>query len=116
MQEPVELLLECFVGARRVERRLQLGDGGHERLRQELTPELPVPAALAHRPLAVPTGGGVELFRIDATAAISGFGSSARMRAVPMSTASTRAGNSRASSTVAMPDSATRICHGAAKP
>jgi len=56
------------------------------------------------------------LFRIDAIAEMSGFGSPARISAVPIRTASTRAGSSRASSTVEMPDSATRICPGAANP
>src|SRR5439155_23244002 len=111
MQEPVELLLECFVGTRRVERRLELGDRGHERLREELTPELSVPAAPAHR-RAVPTGGGAELFRIDAMAAISGFGASARMRAGPMGTGAARAGNSGASWTGGLPGWVAGAWHG----
>src|SRR5438093_1442479 len=116
MQEAVELLLEGVISARRFEGSLELRDGRHQRFRQELTAELAIATRSAHRGTADPTGRGAGLLRIAAIAATSGFGSSARMRAVPISTASTRAGRSRASSTVAMPDSATRICHGSAKP
>jgi hypothetical protein len=47
-QEAIELLLERLVGARRIERGLELGDRRHERLRQELPAELAVAAPRVH--------------------------------------------------------------------
>src|SRR5207302_4385135 len=83
--------------------RFELGHGGHERLGQVLPAEL----AVAPGPRLRDHACTARL--IDAMLWMSGDGSSARISAVPMSTASTRAGSMRASSTEAMPDSATRI-------
>ena len=107
-QNTVELTLERGVSAGLVPRGLEVGDGRHERLGEVLPAELAVPAG-ADRGLHAWT-----VRRIEASAWMSGAGSSARMSAVPTSTASTRDGRRRASSTEVIPDSATRNCSGRA--
>ena len=102
-QDPSELGLKSRVGASLEPRRLELRDRRHERLGEILAAELAVSTGLRCRDHTLT----VRL--IEAMPWMSGPGSSARMRAVPTSTASTRAGSIRASSTDAMPDSATRI-------
>ena len=101
-QNAVELSLERGIGAGLEPCPLELPDRGHQRLGEVLAAELAVPPG-THLGLHAWT-----VRRIAATARISGAGSSARISAVPTSTASTREGSRRASSADAIPDSATR--------
>ena len=77
--------------------------GGHEGLGQVLPAEIAVP------PRSRLDDHACTVRLIDAIPWINGAGSAARMSAVPISTALTRAGRSCASFTVSIPDSATRI-------
>src|SRR5438445_35215 len=107
-QETRELVLESGLRPCREPGRLELRDGRHERLRQVLAAELAV------APRSRRGDHTLTVLLIAVIPRMSGAGSPARMSEVPTSTASTRAGSRRASSTDVMPDSATRTWPGSA--